>query len=185
MSKPVILFQLSFLHSTHSQVYKCGDFIDLCRGPHIHSTSVISVLKLTSANFVESKDSKPHYRFYGNSFISSSAAVFYAKLMKEARDRDHRIIGKKLDLFMFDGNSPGNVFFLDRGLFIYNRLVQHMKDRYLTEYEEISSPLLFKSDLWKTSGHYDHYRDNMFRVDTRNKEEVICESKRLKCRKSF
>lgn len=130
------------------------------------------MLRLSSANNVESKDGRAHYRFYGNAFLSSSAENYYKKMIKEARERDHRIVGKKLDLIMFDGNSPGNVFFLDRGLFVYNQLVKYLKEKYLTNYEEIASPLMFKSDLWKTSGHYDHYRDNMFRIDTDNKEVI-------------
>lgn len=92
-------------------------------------------------------------------------------MMKEAKERDHRLIGKKLNLFLFDPNSPGNVFFLNRGVFIYNKLCEYMKT-YLQSYEEIASPLIFKSDLWKMSGHYDHYRENMFHVDTNNQEEV-------------
>ena len=153
-------------------MFKCGDFIDLCKGPHLHSASCISVLKLISANYVESKDGLKHYRFYGNSFTSSAASSHYNTVVKEAKERDHRVVGKKLDLFLFDGNSPGNVFYLHRGLFLYNQLIKHMKERYLTSYEEVSSPLMFKSDLWKTSGHYDHYRENMFHVETRSKEEV-------------
>lgn len=141
-------------------------------------------MKLTSANYVESKDSdslydkssflinRPRYRFYGNSFPSQSAAEYYQKIMKEAKERDHRLIGKKLDLFMFDPNSPGNVFFLNRGLFIYNKLCEYMKEYNLTQYEELASPLMFKSELWHISGHYDHYRENMFHVETNNKEEV-------------
>ena len=80
---------------------------------------------------------------------------------------------------MFDSNSPGNVFFLDRGVFLYNQLVKHMKERYLTTYEELSSPLMFRSDLWKTSGHYDHYRENMFHVETRSAEEVGVKSHKI------
>ena len=93
--------------------------------------------------------------------------------MKEAKERDHRLIGKKLNLFLFDSNSPGNVFFLNRGLFIYKKLCEYMKEYNLQEYEEIASPLMFKSDLWKISGHYDHYRENMFNVNTVDKNEVL------------
>lgn len=134
---------------------------------------------MVSANYVESKDGLSHYRFYGNSFLSQSAASRYDTVIKEAKDRDHRVVGKKLDLFMFDSNSPGNVFFLDRGVFLYNQLVKHMKERYLTTYEELSSPLMFRSDLWKTSGHYDHYRENMFHVETRSAEEVGVKSHKI------
>lgn len=116
---------------------------------------------------------RPHYRFYGNSFVSRQAEETYAKLMKEAKERDHRLIGKKLELFMFDENSPGNVFFLNRGLLIYNRLVEHMRTQYLREYEEIASPLMFRSDLWRVSGHYDHYKQNMFHVETSGPEELF------------
>lgn len=165
-------------------MYKCGEFIDLCKGPHIHSSKSIATLKVTSANYVESKTpgslytlflffiNRPHYRFYGNSFISQSASEYYTKMIKEAKERDHRLIGQKLDLFLFDGNSPGNVFFLNRGQFIYSKLCEYMKNYQLQSYEEIASPLMFKSDLWKTSGHYDHYRENMFRVNTNNPAEV-------------
>ena len=83
--------------------------------------------------------------------MSRQAEETYAKLMKEAKERDHRLIGKKLELFMFDENSPGNVFFLNRGLLIYNRLVEHMRTQYLREYEEIASPLMFRSDLWRVT----------------------------------
>ena len=159
-------------------MYKCGDFIDLCRGPHIHSSRAIASIKLTSASFVESEDSeydvqlclvnRSHYRFYGNSFISASAAKYYDKMMREAKDRDHRILGKKLELFLFDPNSPGNVFFLDRGLFVYNQLTKHLRHRYLRNYQEIASPLIFKSSLWRQSGHYDHYRENMFAIHSKS-----------------
>lgn len=82
------------------------------------------------------------------------------------------MVGKKLEMLLFDGNSPGNVFFLDRGLWTYSRLVDYLKSHYLQDYEEIASPLLFKANLWKISGHYDHYRSNMFQVNTREKDEV-------------
>ena len=94
-------------------------------------------------------------------------------MMKEAKERDHRLIGKKLNLFLFDSNSPGNVFFLNRGVFLYNKLCEYMKEFHLQDYHEISSPLMFKSDLWKISGHYNHYKENMFNVNTSSKEEVL------------
>lgn len=139
---------------------------------------------MTGANNVASESSKAeessgdalngrlHYRFYGNSFTSAGAEKLYKQTMREAKERDHRVVGKKLEMLLFDGNSPGNVFFLDRGLFTYSRLVDYLKSHYLQEYEEIASPLLFKSNLWKISGHYDHYRSNMFQVNTREKDEV-------------
>lgn len=80
---------------------------------------------------------------------------------------------------MFDENSPGNVFFLNRGLLIYNRLVEHMRTQYLREYEEIASPLMFRSDLWRVSGHYDHYKQNMFRVETSGPRS--CSSSPMNC----
>ena len=99
--------------------------------------------------------------------------------MREAKERDHRVVGKKLEMLLFDGNSPGNVFFLDRGLFTYSRLVEYLKSHYLQEYEEIASPLLFKSNLWKISGHYDHYRSNMFQVNTRDDKDEVGECRPL------
>lgn len=165
-------------------MYKCGEFIDLCRGPHIHSSDAIAALKVLSANNVEAKNDsmysspsavhpRQHYRFYGNSFVSRQAEEYYSTVMREAKERDHRLVGKKLDLFMFDENSPGNVFFLNRGVFLYNKLVEYMKTQHLREYEEIASPLMFRSDLWKLSGHYDHYKQNMFHVETNNSEEMF------------
>ena len=148
-------------------MYKCGEFIDLCRGPHIHSSDAIAALKVLSANNVEAKNDsvysspsavhpRQHYRFYGNSFVSRQAEEYYSTVMREAKERDHR-----------------HVFFLNRGVFLYNKLVEYMKTQHLREYEEIASPLMFRSDLWKLSGHYDHYKQNMFHVETNNSEEMF------------
>lgn len=121
-------------------------------------------------NNVDSDDHKQHYRFYGNSFTSPAAAAHYDTMLKEAKSRDHRLLGKKLDLFLFNEASPGNVFFLPRGYRLYDRLVEHMRCRYLQEYGEVSCPVMLRSDVWKTSGHYAHYKQNMFRIDMSGKD---------------
>ena len=91
-------------------------------------------------------------------------------MLKEAKSRDHRLLGKKLDLFLFNEASPGTVFFLPRGYRLYDRLVEHMRCRYLQEYGEVSCPVMLRSDVWKTSGHYAHYKQNMFRIDMSGKD---------------
>lgn len=147
-------------------VYKCGEFLDLCVGPHLPSVSLIKFFKLTkvsSAYFLGNADQDSLQRVYGVSFPTSAAFEEWNKFQEEAAKRDHRLIGQKQELFFFHDLSPGSCFFLPRGALIYNRLVAFMRSQYRKwGFQEVISPNVYNKDLWETSGHWAHYKDNMF-----------------------
>ena len=146
--------------------YKQGDFTDLCAGPHVASTGVVKAVKLTSiagAYWRGDSDRKMLQRIYGTSFPSQAELDEYLAKVEEAKKRDHRKIGKEMDLFMIADEGPGFPFFLPKGMIIRNELENFWKqEHYLRGYEEIRTPLILNEQLWRTSGHWDHYKDNMY-----------------------
>lgn len=146
--------------------YKQGDFTDLCAGPHVASTGVIKAVKLTSiagAYWRGDSTKKMLQRIYGTSFPSQAELDEYLAKVEEAKKRDHRKIGKEMDLFMIADEGPGFPFFLPKGMIIRNELENFWKqEHYLRGYEEIRTPLILNEQLWRTSGHWDHYKDNMY-----------------------
>ncbi|PNF23766.1 Threonine--tRNA ligase, cytoplasmic, partial [Cryptotermes secundus] len=150
-------------------VYRCGPLIDLCRGPHVRHTGKVKSFKITknSATYWEGKsEAESLQRVYGISFPDSKQLKEWEKFQEEAARRDHRKIGKEQELFFFHELSPGSCFFLPRGAYIYNTLVDFIKSEYRKRgFQEVVTPNIFNSKLWQTSGHWAHYADNMFSFD--------------------
>lgn len=150
-------------------VYKCGTLIDLCRGPHVRHTGKIKSMAITknSATYWEGKsEAESLQRIYGISFPENKQMKEWKHLQEEAAKRDHRKIGIQQELFFFHEMSPGSCFFQPKGAHIYNKLVDFLKEEYWKRgFQEVISPNIYNSKLWKTSGHWDHYQENMFRFD--------------------
>ncbi|KAM9311870.1 threonine--tRNA ligase 1, cytoplasmic-like [Gastrophryne carolinensis] len=147
-------------------VYRCGPLIDLCRGPHVRHTGKIKALKVykNSSTYWEGKaDMETLQRIYGISFPDNKLMKQWEQFQEEAKNRDHRKIGKDQELFFFHDLSPGSCFFLPRGAHIYNTLTEFIKEEYQNRnFTEVASPNIYNSKLWETSGHWQHYSENMF-----------------------
>ncbi|XP_061856049.1 threonine--tRNA ligase 2, cytoplasmic isoform X2 [Colius striatus] len=147
-------------------IYRCGPLIDLCRGPHVRHTGKIKALKIfkNSSTYWEGKsDMETLQRIYGISFPDNKMMKEWEKFQEEARNRDHRKIGKEQELFFFHDLSPGSCFFLPRGAFLYNTLVDFIREEYhRRNFTEVVSPNIYNSKLWEASGHWQHYSENMF-----------------------
>ncbi len=146
--------------------YQQGDFIDLCHGPHVPNTSYIKAFKLTKvsgAYWRGDAKNKPLQRIYGIAFPAKKLLDGYLQMLQEAEKRDHRKLGKDLELFMFHDWSPGSAFFLPKGAIIYNELTAFVREEYRKRgYKEVITPQLFNKQLWELSGHWQHYKENMF-----------------------
>ena len=158
--------------------YKQGDFTDLCRGPHLPTTGSVKAVKLltsSGAYWRGDEHNKMLQRIYGISFPKASQLDEYLNMLEEAKKRDHRKLGKELDLFFFDETAPGMAYWMPKGLKMMNILIdlwrkEHEKRGYL----EFSGPQLNSSELWKTSGHWDHYKEDMFILtDSDGKEQAL------------
>ncbi|XP_053127906.1 threonine--tRNA ligase 2, cytoplasmic isoform X5 [Hemicordylus capensis] len=147
-------------------VYRCGPLIDLCRGPHVRHTGKIKALKIlkNSSTYWEGKaNMETLQRIYGISFPENKMMKEWEKFQEEAKNRDHRKIGKEQELFFFHDLSPGSCFFLPRGAFLYNTLMDFIKEEYhRRDFTEVVSPNIYNSKLWEASGHWQHYSENMF-----------------------
>lgn len=146
--------------------YKQGDFVDLCAGPHMDSTGQIKAIKLTSvagAYWRGNEKNKMLQRIYGTSFPSQAELDEYLAKIEEAKKRDHRKIGKEMDLFALYDEGPGFPFFMPKGMTLRNQLENFWREEHTKRgYEEIKTPLILNEQLWRTSGHWDHYKDNMY-----------------------
>lgn len=146
--------------------YKQGDFTDLCAGPHMESTGQIKAYKLQSvagAYWRGDSNNKMLQRIYGTSFPSQEELKEYLDKIEEAKKRDHRKIGKEMELFMVSEAGPGFPFFLPNGMIIRNELQKYWKEiHWKAGYKEILTPLILNEELWRISGHWDHYKDNMY-----------------------
>ena len=155
-------------------LYRQGDWVDLCRGPHVPSTGAIKAFKLTSiAGAYWRGDSRNEQlqRIYGTAWANRNDLEAYLKRIEEAKQRDHRRLGPALDLFSLHPIAPGSPFFHPKGTVVYNLLVQYIRDLYLRYgYAEVVTPLIYKTDLWKTSGHYDAFREDMFLMNVHDGE---------------
>ncbi|MNW38642.1 Threonine--tRNA ligase 2 [compost metagenome] len=147
-------------------VYEQGEFVDLCRGPHLPSTGRIKAFKLMSvagAYWRGDSDNKMLQRIYGTAFPKKAQLDQHLHILEEAKKRDHRKLGKELELFMFSEEAPGMPFFLPKGMTIrtelenFSRELQRQRD-----YEEVRTPLMMNNRIWEQSGHWDHYKDNMY-----------------------
>ncbi len=147
-------------------LYSSGSFTDLCRGPHVEHTGKIKAYKLmrVAGAYWRGDESRPMLqRVYGTAFPDKKQLRLYLQQLEEAKKRDHRKLGRELGLFYFDPVAPASPFFTGRGAVVYNKLQEYVRSLYATNgYQEIITPQIFDMDLFRTSGHYDHYKDNMF-----------------------
>jgi threonyl-tRNA synthetase len=147
--------------------YTDGPFVDLCRGPHLPDTSYLKHFKLLStagAYWRGDERRQMLQRIYATAFWKKEELEAHLHRLTEARRRDHRVVGKQLDLFMFHPFAPGAAFWTDRGTTLYNTLVDFVRELQREDYQEIKTPLLYNKGLWETSGHWGKYRENMFLV---------------------
>ena len=158
-------------------VYKQGEFQDLCRGPHVPSTSKLGFFKLTaiSGAYWRGDSSTPMLqRLYGVSFPTEQALEKYLKNIEEAKKRDHRKLGKELKLFSFEEFAPGMVFYHEKGTILFNILTKYIrKECKKRGYGEIKTPTIMSADLWIRSGHYENFKENMYFTEIENKEFAI------------
>lgn len=158
-------------------VYRCGPLIDLCRGPHVRDTGKIKALKVTknSATYWEGKaDAESLQRVYGISFPDPKQMKEWEKFQEEAAKRDHRKLGREQELFFFHELSPGSCFFQPKGAHIYNSLVEFIREEYRKRgFQEVVSPNVYNSKLWKTSGHWAHYAENMFSFEVEKEQFAL------------
>ena len=147
-------------------LYRQGEFTDLCAGPHLMSTKpvkAIKLMKLAGAYWRGNEKNKMLTRIYGTAYTKNSELKAYVHMLEEAKKRDHRKLGKELNLFMFSEEGPGFPFFLPKGMVLKNTLMEYWREIHEREgYVEISTPMILNRHLWETSGHWDHYKENMY-----------------------
>lgn len=147
-------------------IYKLGELTDLCRGPHLDDISIIKAFKLqnvTGAYWRGDEKNKMLTRIYGTSFPKKSELDAYLEMLEEAKKRDHRKIGKDLGLFFISEYAPGMPFYMPKGLTVKNELVKYWREIHKSaNYVEIETPMAMSRELWEISGHWDHYRQNMY-----------------------
>uniref|UniRef100_G3QXW0 threonine--tRNA ligase n=1 Tax=Gorilla gorilla gorilla TaxID=9595 RepID=G3QXW0_GORGO len=154
------------VNTATTTVYRCGPLIDLCKGPHVRHTGKIKTIKIfknSSTYWEGNPEMETLQRIYGISFPDNKMMRDWEKFQEEAKNRDHRKIGKEQELFFFHDLSPGSCFFLPRGAFIYNTLTDFIREEYhKRDFTEVLSPNMYNSKLWEASGHWQHYSENMF-----------------------
>ncbi len=147
-------------------IYELGDFIDLCRGPHVPDTSYIKAFKLTGlagAYWRGDERNKMLQRIYGTAFPKEKDLKEHLALLEEARKRDHRKLGKELDLFSFHEEGPGFAFFHPKGMIVWNSLLEFWREVHTARgYVEVRTPIILARALWEQSGHWENYRENMY-----------------------
>ncbi len=155
-------------------IYRHGAFLDLCQGPHVGSTGEVTAYKLlnVAGAYWRGNENRPMLqRIYGTAFESSESLDQYLTWLDEAQNRDHRKLGRELNLYMFDPIAPASPFFFPNGAVIYNLLLGYVRDLYARySYEEVITPQIYSTELWKRSGHYENYIDNMFMVQIEERE---------------
>lgn len=146
--------------------YKQGEFTDLCAGPHVAKTGNIKAVKLltsSGAYWRGNEKNKMLQRIYGISYPKASQLEEYLNMLEEAKKRDHKKLGKELELFMITGEGPGFPFFLPKGMVLRNVLEDYWRKIHtLNGYQEVKTPVMLNEELWHRSGHWDHYKDNMY-----------------------
>jgi len=175
----VQLIQEKTQGQTGVSVYTIKDrdtFVDFCVGPHVPSTGRLKGFKLlNTSNAYWKGDAKnqPMQRVYGTAFFSDKELQAHLQRIEEAKKRDHRKVGKELGLFTFHHWAPGSAFWLGKGTTLYNTLANYMRGvLFPAGYQEVKAPIIFNRALWETSGHWDHYRENMFLVTSSDNEEM-------------
>lgn len=162
----VQLIQTKIPDGSYTTAYKCGPLIDLCPGPHVPTTGLIKSFEITkhSASYwLANVENDVLQRVYGISFPDAKQMKAYLHMIEEAKKRDHRLLGQNQELFFFHELSPGSSFFLPHGTRVYNKLMDHIRNQYRSRgFHEVITPNMYNIDLWKISGHADHYLENMF-----------------------
>ena len=157
--------------------FQQGEYIDMCVGPHITYTKALKAFKLTGvsgAYWRADKNNKMLTRVNGTAFATKEELDEHLRLIEEAKKRDHRRIGREMDLFMMRDEAPGFPFFLPNGMILKNQLLDYWREiHHKAGYVEISTPLIMNKQLWKTSGHWDHYKDNMYSTIIDDEEYCI------------
>ena len=165
--------------------YRQNSFIDLCRGPHVPSTGMLRHFKLlsTSGAYWRGDERNPMLqRIYGTSWPDAKGLKDYLHRQEEAKRRDHRKLGRDLDLFSFHPSAPASPFFHPRGTVIYNELLGYLRELYRRfGYDEVITPQIFDVDLWKKSGHWEHYRDHLFLIPDGEDEDDWMGVKPMNC----
>ena len=158
-------------------LYKHGEFLDLCRGPHVQNAKQIGAVKLLESSAVYyrgDENNETLQRIYGTAFGSKDEMKAYEERLELARARDHRRLGPELDLFSFHPQAPGSPFFHPKGGHLYNALVDFVRELYVEfGYGEVVTPQILDVDLWHTSGHYDHYRENMYFTEVDGRQFAV------------
>ena len=157
--------------------YKQGDFYDLCRGPHVSETGKLKAFKLLHAAAAYWKGDEKNVsmcRIYGTAFHTQKDLDEHLKRLEEAKARDHRRLGKELGLFSFHIEAPASPFFHPKGAIVYNELLNFMREHYFEEgYQEVITPQVLDVSMWKTSGHYDNFRESMFFTEAEEREFAL------------
>jgi threonyl-tRNA synthetase len=158
-------------------LYREGDFVDLCRGPHVPSTGKLKVFKLmkvAGAYWRGDHRNEMLQRVYGTAFAKKDELDAYLHHLEEAEKRDHRKLGKALDLFHMQDNAPGMVFWHPKGWSIWQQVEQYLRRVYVESgYQEIKCPMILDRSLWEASGHWEHYKDNMFTTASENRDYAV------------
>ena len=158
-------------------VYSQGDFVDLCAGTHLLNTDQIKHFKLLSlagAYWRGDSKNKMLTRIYGTSWFTADDLNNYLNLIEERKRRDHRLLGKQLGLFMMSEYGPGFPFWLPNGMILRNNLIEYWRQQHIKfNYDFVDTPIILSRELWETSGHWDHYRDNMYTVKIDEKDYAI------------
>ena len=158
-------------------LYREGEFVDLCRGPHVPSTGKLKVFKLmkvAGAYWRGDHRNEMLQRVYGTAFTKKEELDTYLHQLEEAEKRDHRKLGKALDLFHMQDNAPGMVFWHPKGWSIWQQVEQYLRRVYLESgYQEVKCPQILDRSLWEASGHWEHYKDNMFTTASENRDYAV------------
>jgi len=158
-------------------LYREGDFVDLCRGPHVPSTGKLKVFKLmkvAGAYWCGDHRNEMLQRVYGTAFAKKDELDTYLHQLEEAEKRDHRKLGKALDLFHMQDNAPGMVFWHPKGWSIWQQVEQYLRQVYVESgYQEVRCPQILDRSLWEASGHWEHYKDNMFTTASENRDYAV------------
>ena len=156
------------------KIYKQGDWFDLCRGPHMTSTGKVGnafkLMKVAGAYWRGDSNNPMLTRIYGTAFAKQDELDAYLQQMEEAEKRDHRKLGREMDLFHFQEEGPGTVFWHANGWTIFQEIVAYMRRRLKGDYREVNAPQLLDKSLWETSGHWGWFRENMFKATSAGDE---------------
>src|SRR6478736_3377653 len=156
------------------KIYKQGDWFDLCRGPHMTSTGKIGgafkLMKVAGAYWRGDSKNPMLTRIYGTAWANDKDLQSYVTALEEAEKRDHRKLGREMDLFHFQEEGPGVVFWHPKGWTMFQQLIAYMRRRLKADYQEVNAPQILDKSLWETSGHWGWYRENMFKVQTAGDE---------------